>query len=77
MSFSKTSASKKPVRRCSTDVGIIRVRHRLLEAALGLRDRGKEPPGVAEPATYRRRGCQMVLPRDADWLGASEAEQRC
>jgi hypothetical protein len=60
----------------STDVGIIRVRQRLLEAALGLRDGGKEPPGIAAPAAYRRRGCQMVLPRDADWLGASEAEQR-
>ena len=60
----------------STDAGIIRVRQRLFEAAVGLRDGGGEPPGVAEPAAYRRRGCQMVLPRDADWLGASEAEQR-
>ena len=61
----------------STDAGIIRVRQRLLEAALALRDGGQEPPGVADPAAYRRRGCQMVLPRDADWLGVSEAEQRC
>jgi len=60
----------------STDAGIIRVRRRLLEATLQLRDSGKEPPGVGDPAAYRRRGCQMVLPRDADWLGASEMEQR-
>ncbi len=60
----------------STDAGIIRVRQRLLEAALALRD-GKEPPGVADPAAYRRRGCQMLIPREADWLGVSEAEQRC
>ncbi len=61
----------------STDVGIIRVRQRLLEAARQLRDCGKEPLGVADPTAYRRRGCQVVLPRDADWLEASEAEQRC
>lgn len=60
----------------STDAGIIRVRQRLFEAALRLRDAGTEPPGVADPAAYRRRGCQLVLPRDADWLGASEAERR-
>ena len=60
----------------STDVGIIRVRQRLFEAALALRDGGREPPGVADPAAYRRRGCQLVLPREADWLGASEAERR-
>jgi hypothetical protein len=60
----------------STDAGIIRVRQRLFEAAVALRDAGSEPPGVAEPAAYRRRGCQMVMPRDVDWLAASEAEQR-
>ncbi len=60
----------------STDAGIIRVRQRLLEAALALRDGGNEPPGVGDPAAYRRRGCQLVLPRGADWLEASEAEQR-
>jgi phthalate 4,5-dioxygenase len=59
----------------TTDVGVIRVRQRLLEAALRLRDVGEEPPGAASPAAYRRSGCQMVLPRDADWLRASEAAQ--
>ena len=33
----------------STDAGIIRVRQRLLEAALALRDEGREPPGVGGP----------------------------
>jgi len=61
----------------STDAGIIRVRQRLLEAAVALRDAGKEPPGAAAPTAYRRRGCQMLIPREADWLGASESEQHC
>jgi phthalate 4,5-dioxygenase oxygenase subunit len=61
----------------SSDVAIIRARKRLLDAALRLRDHGEEPPGVWDPAAYRRRGCQLVLPRDADWLEASESQQRC
>ena len=60
----------------STDVGIIQVRRRLIDAALRLRDRGEEPPGVFDPAAYRSRGCQLVLPRDADWLEASREQQQ-
>ena len=47
----------------STDVGILRVRQRLLEAAVALRDAGQEPPGAAAPTAYRCQGCQLVLPR--------------
>jgi phthalate 4,5-dioxygenase oxygenase subunit len=60
----------------ASDVGVVRVRRRLLEAVLTLRDRGEEPPGVESPAAYRRRGCQLVLPRGADWMADSENEQR-
>jgi phenylpropionate dioxygenase-like ring-hydroxylating dioxygenase large terminal subunit len=60
----------------STDAGIIRVRQRLLEAAVALRDSGQEPVGVAVPGAYGRRGCQLVLARDADWFAASESHQR-
>jgi phenylpropionate dioxygenase-like ring-hydroxylating dioxygenase large terminal subunit len=55
----------------STDAAIIRVRRRLLDAALRLRDSGEEPPGVTDPTAYRPHGCQMILPRGADWLAAS------
>ncbi len=60
----------------TSDAGIIRVRQRLLEAARALRERGAEPPGVAEPGTYRRRGCQIVLPHGADWTEVSAELQR-
>jgi phenylpropionate dioxygenase-like ring-hydroxylating dioxygenase large terminal subunit len=55
----------------SSDLGIIQIRRRLFAAALRLRDHGEEPPGLLEPAAYRRRGCQLVLPRDADWQAAT------
>jgi hypothetical protein len=55
----------------STDVGIIRVRRRLLEAALRLRDGGEEPPGVSDPGAYRRHGCQLLLEPGADWVEAA------
>ena len=60
----------------TTDAGIVRVRRRLLDAAIHLRDRGEEPPGVDDPRAYRRRGCQLVLPRDADWVRDSAEAQR-
>ena len=60
-----------------SDKAIVRARRRLLQAALRLRDEGVQPPGVSDPASYRRRGCQLVLPPDTDWLEASEADQRC
>ncbi len=60
----------------ASDEAIIRVRRRLLDAARALRDTGEEPPGVRLPASYRLRGCQLVLPPDADWQEASRDEQR-
>ncbi len=58
----------------ASDAGIIRVRQLLLEAARRV-GRGEEPPGSRDPSAYRRRGCQLVLPRGADWQAASKDEQ--
>ncbi|HYB53501.1 MAG TPA: Rieske 2Fe-2S domain-containing protein [Thermoanaerobaculia bacterium] len=60
----------------ASDEGILRVRRRLLEAALRLRDCGEEPPGLRDPDAYARRGCQLLLPHGADWLEASREAQR-
>ncbi len=51
---------------------IIRTRHRLLEAARALKERGVVPPGVDEPAVYRVRSGGVFLPRDADWIEATQ-----
>jgi phenylpropionate dioxygenase-like ring-hydroxylating dioxygenase large terminal subunit len=54
------------------DVGIIRVRKRLLDAALALRSRQGPPPGL-DPATYRVRPASVLLPKDVPWTeGAKE-----
>lgn len=57
-----------------SDEGILRVRRRLFEAALRLRDGGEEAPGVHDPSAYRGHGSQFLLLRDGDWL--REARER-
>ena len=54
------------------DVGIIRVRKRLLDAALALRERGVMPPGL-DARSYRVRPASVLLPKDVPWVeGAKE-----
>jgi phthalate 4,5-dioxygenase oxygenase subunit len=48
------------------DLGIIRVRRRLLDAALSLRA-GRTPTGL-DPATYRVRPASLLLPKDVPWV---------
>jgi phenylpropionate dioxygenase-like ring-hydroxylating dioxygenase large terminal subunit len=52
----------------TSDVMVIRVRQRLLDAARGLADRKTTPPGVEHPEAYRVRSGGVVLPEDLDWL---------
>jgi LigXa C-terminal domain like len=52
----------------SSDVMVIRVRKRLLEAAQALADKGVVPPGVDEPGAYRVRSGGVILPEELDWL---------
>lgn len=56
----------------TSDLGIIRVRQRLLEAARTLCDRGMPPPGALEPALYRVRGAAALLPKNASWVEATK-----
>ena len=54
------------------DLGIIRVRKRLLDAAIALRTQGTPPPGL-DPATCRVRPASVLLPKDVPWVeGAKE-----
>jgi hypothetical protein len=50
---------------------IIRVRHKLIEAAKALRDRGVAPPGVDAPELYRVRSVIVNLPKEANWVEAT------
>ncbi|HSE93455.1 MAG TPA: Rieske 2Fe-2S domain-containing protein [Methylomirabilota bacterium] len=49
------------------DLGIIRVRKCLLDAAIALRARRLPPPGL-DPASYRVRPASLLLPKDAPWV---------
>jgi len=55
----------------STDVMVIRVRERLLNAARALRDDGILPPAVDTPSVYRQRSGWVTLPREADYWEAT------
>jgi phthalate 4,5-dioxygenase oxygenase subunit len=54
------------------DLGIIRMRKCLLDAATALRTRRVAPPNL-DPASYRVRPASVLLPKDAPWVeGARE-----
>jgi phthalate 4,5-dioxygenase len=54
----------------TADAALIRVRRRMIAAAVALRDGGVIPPGVNNPEIYTVRSCLAVLPPDANWLEA-------
>ncbi|MGH7388101.1 MAG: Rieske 2Fe-2S domain-containing protein [Candidatus Rokuibacteriota bacterium] len=55
----------------TSDAMIIRTRRRVINAARALRDAGVVPPGVDHPEVYRCRSGGVILPRSADWIGAT------
>ncbi|HLZ27289.1 MAG TPA: Rieske 2Fe-2S domain-containing protein [Chloroflexota bacterium] len=55
----------------TSDVMVIRVRRRLMEAARALAERDLTPPGVDRPDVYRVRSGGAILPESADWLEAT------
>jgi hypothetical protein len=55
----------------TSDVMVIRVRRRLMEAARALVERGVTPPGVDNPHIYGVRSGGVILPEGADWLEAT------
>ncbi|MCH9020052.1 MAG: aromatic ring-hydroxylating dioxygenase subunit alpha, partial [Proteobacteria bacterium] len=57
----------------STDNGIIKARRRLRKAALALRDKGIQPPGV-DPAHQRVRSAAVILPPDQAFKDACQAD---
>ena len=56
----------------TTDMLIIRTRHRLMTAARLLAEQRITPPGVDLPAGYRQRSGGVVLENGADWWQATE-----
>jgi len=56
----------------TSDLAIIRVRRRLMQAARDLLEEKTPPAGILDPKAYRVRGAAAVLPRGADWIAATE-----
>jgi hypothetical protein len=58
----------------ASDVAVIAMRRRLLEAVRDLAERGEAPYEVSKPDSYRVRSAALVLPRNMPWeTGAAEA----
>jgi phenylpropionate dioxygenase-like ring-hydroxylating dioxygenase large terminal subunit len=49
------------------DIGIIRMRKWLLDAATALQEHGTPPPGM-DPASFRIRPASVLLPTDVPWV---------
>jgi len=60
----------------TSDVMVIRIRSRLIEAARALAEKDISPPGVDDPWVYRTRSASCVLPTGVDWLQATEEYRR-
>lgn len=54
------------------DVGIVRVRRRLLQVVKNLSDGISTAPAVHEPEVYQVRGAAALIPADASWIDATE-----
>jgi len=60
----------------STDSGIIHARYRLLNASRAFQDNGELPAGVDDPSVFAIRSSAVVLPKDVDWIKATEEHRR-
>lgn len=56
----------------TTDLGIVRMRRRLLNAAKRLREESIVPPACDKPALYRVRAASAVVKNGASWIQATE-----
>jgi hypothetical protein len=59
----------------TSDLAIIAVRRRLLEAAKAMRERGVVPGEISDPASYAVRSDALLLPAEQPWFEAT-AERR-
>jgi len=60
----------------SSDLAVIAVRRRLLEAAKALRQRGVVPGEISDPDSYAVRADALFLPADQSWFEASSERRK-
>ena len=57
----------------TTDMGIIKVRKRLIDGAKDLADHGTTPAGASDPNQYAIRASSAVVERDGSWVEMTAA----
>jgi phthalate 4,5-dioxygenase oxygenase subunit len=60
----------------TTDSLIIRARRRLLDSARAFAQSGMVPPGSLNPEFYRVRSGQVCLPKNVNWVEATEEKRK-
>ncbi|MEA2640276.1 MAG: hypothetical protein QOF51_1670 [Chloroflexota bacterium] len=60
----------------TSDLAIIAVRRRLLQAAKALRDRGEAPEEIAKPGAYAVRSDAVLLPGGESWFAATTERRK-
>src|SRR5205823_13506939 len=60
----------------TTDVMVIFVRRRLLDAARALRETGSLPANVLDPSINRIRSASALLPANESWVSATEEARK-
>ncbi|MBV9173216.1 MAG: hypothetical protein JOZ81_24390 [Chloroflexi bacterium] len=60
----------------SSDLAVIAVRRRLLEAAKALRQRGVVPGEISDPDSYAVRADALFLPADQSWFEATSERRK-
>lgn len=58
------------------DVGIVRVRRRLLQVVKALRDGSQPAPAAHDPDAYQVRGAAVLLAADASWIDETEEQRK-
>jgi hypothetical protein len=59
----------------TTDMGIIRVRKRLIDGAKALAEHGVPPAGVDSPSHYAIRAASAVVEQDGSWVDATSVSR--
>ena len=59
-----------------SDIGIARLRRRLLQATRQFANDGKSAPGADTPQAYCVRGAAMLIPAGAPWVEATEEHRK-
>lgn len=71
-----TIADRTDERLVTGDIGILRVRRRLLDVVKSIHNKGAKTPVIHDPAAYRVRAASMLVPAGTSWIDATADHRR-